>query len=410
MPPSRRKRSLALVTSFWGEHENEETAIVRLVAGALAGEYDIDVVHLDTSASETRTFSDSAFRVRVVPVSGLHHLQPPLLRAALGNRRTGDFPTSLRREIDSSISVSADIPAMIDEIDPEVVLLCGTFHPYQIANLKARRHRRIIFMPISHSLSALYERDVASAMSVADLAIGDHPGEVRILRQLFPERQSDVVELDLALSINRNATSDTLFGVRFFQPFVLLIRSFGDEHNRSENTITHEIITSVAGALRREDVSETQWRYTDDDIPDELPVSVAEVNGDNWRLTDNINLLPLPVSPTRVNLWRLMAHALFMIDLRPASPFGRETLEAMMFDSPAIVPEHTAAQEHVKAANGGLWYRTNGELLDAVRVLTDRTIRAQLADNGRRYVDAHHSDLQAFVNRITRFVSENSSR
>ncbi len=405
MNPPRPLGRLAIITPVWGEDESESISVVRLVAGALSRHFRVDVIHLDASASTAATVRDSVFRVHRFPVTLPDRRHEVLLGIALGlDLRREALPDDLIAGIDGQAHVDGDVTACVEDLDPQVILLIGCTHPYDLTRLRVARDTRIVFMPLRTRAPLAKDRHVQAIMDVADLVIASDPGELRHFKESFPARVDSIEPLDLALSVNRAATEDTLFGVRFFQPFVLVIRRFGSEPGAREGSVTHAIVTSVAGTVSRDQVPDRHWRTTDDVIPEVLPVSVAEVDADQWRLSDNINMLPLPVNPSRVNLWRLMAHALFTIDLRPATTFGREAIESMMFDSPVIVPDHSAAMEHVRAANAGLWYRNNGELLDAVRVLSDRSIRERFAKNGRAYVDAHHSNLDDFVERIGRLM------
>jgi len=171
------------------------------------------------------------------------------------------------------------------------------------------------------------------------------------------------------------------FGVRWFGRYVLSIRDFPPGGARYVRSVTHEVLRSVVGR-----------------------VSVAEVDGEQWRISDRENTLELPVSPSRVNLWRLMAHAVATIDLRPPGPFGRETIESMLLGTPVVVPDASAAMEHAAAADGGLWYRDVGELFDATRVLMYRPVRDRLAAQGRAYADAKHGQVDDFVARVGRIV------
>ena len=405
MEPPRPPDRLAIVTPMWGEDETEAIAVIRLVAGALARHFHVDVIHLDPLASTPEFKHDSVFDIYRFPAKLPDRQQETLLHIALG-LESGDseLPDDLAAALDRRSAIEGDINSCIDRLAPQAIVLIGSAHPYDLGRLRAPHDRRIIFMPLGERLSLNNDRSIRAIMAVVDLVIASDPGELERFRRSFPERADSTVSLDLALSVNRGATGDSLFGVRFFQPFVLMIREFGSQESARDGSLTHAIVTSVAGTLKRDQVPEQHWRMTDDVPQEVLPISVAEVDGDRWMLSDNVNMLPLPVSPSRVNLWRLMAHALFTIDLRPASPFGREAIESMMFDSPIIVPDDSAAKEHVQAANAGLWYRNNGELLDAIRVLSDRSIREQFARNGRAYVDAHHSDLDAFVERIFALV------
>jgi hypothetical protein len=151
-----------------------------------------------------------------------------------------------------------------------------------------------------------------------------------------------------------------------------LIRRFPASAPRFERAVTHELLRSVLG-----------------------DIAIAEVDGAKWRVTDFINTAQLPVNPTRVNLWRLMAHAQFTVDLRPPGPFGREALESMLFSSPPIV----------EAANGGLWYRTPGEVLDlASTLIDDNGLLSRLRSDGLHYSVSHHEDMAAFVARTNAMV------
>jgi hypothetical protein len=400
VPRTPLRGRIAIVTPHWGEDENEQVAVTRLVAGALARQLQVDVLHLDGGATQPSTRTDSAFTVHAFPHTPISADQELLARLALGGGRHTELPAALTEAMARRAGRAEGLVERLDALDPDAVVLVGTAHPYDTTRLRGPRHRRVVLLPVSANMAQLRDRSVRELAAISDLIIATHPGEERTLREALAGEGPPIVPLDLALSVNRGATGDTLFGVRFFQPFVLAIRSFPAGGARRDRAVTHEILTSVAGRVGPSAVPERSWRYTDDELATELPISVAEVDGEHWQLSDDVNMLPLPVTPTRVNLWRLMAHALFTVDLRPVQPFAREAVESMMFGTPVIVPDHSAAKEHARAANGGLWYRNNGELLDAVRVLTDRDLREQLGRSGRSYAEAHHSDLGGFVARI----------
>lgn len=401
MPPGSFYRArVAIVCGEWG-NSSEEAEATRLVAGALATELDVDVIHLSRDADRPSRRPDSAFVLHSIPSPRASATAQALVRTALG--RGGAVPDIL----DASLGVSAAsleaLEALLDQLAPAAVVVCG--EPLTLAPEVLRGGgRRVVVLPLSKSNARLFDPAVSRLLRGADLVLGAHPGEERHLAQLLSDTRAACEPLEIALSVNRTATVDTLFGVRFFQPFVLLIRSFPPGGARLSRTATHELVTAVAGELRRTDVPERSWRYVDEETPARLSLSVAEVDGETWRLADDSNMLPLPVAPNRVNLWRLMAHALFTIDLRPGTPLGRETLESFLFSTPVIVPDETAGMEHARAANGGLWYRDARELLSEVRVLTHRPLREHLANNARRYAESRHGELSSFVERICELV------
>jgi hypothetical protein len=190
-----------------------------------------------------------------------------------------------------------------------------------------------------------------------------------------------VSDVGCGFSINRGAPPNRLFGVRFFGTYVLSLREFPPGGPRWERSVTHDVLRSTVGK-----------------------VSVAEIDGDTWRISDKDNTLLLPVSPSRVNLWRLMAHAVATVDQRPAGPIGRESIESMLLGTPVVVPDHGAAQEHAADAGGGLWYADAGELIDEVRVLSDRRLRRPFSRQGREWAERTHGRMDEFVDRAAALV------
>jgi hypothetical protein len=69
---------------------------------------------------------------------------------------------------------------------------------------------------------------------------------------------------------------------------------------------------------------------------------------------------------TRMDLWRLMAHARATVDLGPGPLFGRECVESVRYGVPVIVPAGSPAAALIRAG-AGLGYDTTAGLLDAVR-------------------------------------------
>jgi hypothetical protein len=230
---------------------------------------------------------------------------------------------------------------------------------------------------------ALLEDERVSAMLRRADAIGSlHPGEQAALARRYPSKADSIAPLDVALTLNRSATEQGLFGVGWFGRYALVLRQFPSSAARFDRAVTHELLRSVLG-----------------------DIAIAEVDGSKWRVSDYINTAILPVNPNRVNLWRLMAHAVFTVDLRPPGPFGREAIESMLFSSPPIVPEGSAAHAHAEKANGGLWYRNPGEVLDLASLLIDDDdLRTELAGNGLEYATRHHEAMAEFVTRTNTLV------
>ncbi|MGP8058365.1 MAG: glycosyltransferase [Acidimicrobiales bacterium] len=102
---------------------------------------------------------------------------------------------------------------------------------------------------------------------------------------------------------------------------------------------------------------------------------------------------------TRTDLWRLMAHARVVVDLKPGRYVARECVEALRFGTPVIAPAGTVGAD-LAELGGGLWYRDPAELLGCLEWLADAEIREALGTQGRRLADALYGDPDAFVERV----------
>jgi hypothetical protein len=377
---------VAIVTTHWGSDLDEATEATRLLAGALARGTEVDIVHLVAPPEPAETRNDSVFTVHRVPLHGTRSLRAGLVRAALATYDDGrEVPDVAARLLETFAGSAPDVPAVLERLAPDAVVLAGHQQPFDLEVLGRRGAPgapRVVFLPYLADPTVLRSAPVARLVERADLVATSHSGERRAVLAAFPERsEADVVPLDCGFSVNRGAAANRLFGVRFFGTYVLTIRSFPPGGARWQRSATHEVLRSTVGRL-----------------------SVAEIDGEQWRISDRENTLELPVSPSRVNLWRLMAHAVATVDLRPPGPIGRETIESLLLGTPVVVPDNSAAQEHAADANGGLWYRDAGELIDAVRVLSDRRMRDRLAAQGKAWADATHGRMDEFVDRARGLV------
>jgi glycosyltransferase involved in cell wall biosynthesis len=112
---------------------------------------------------------------------------------------------------------------------------------------------------------------------------------------------------------------------------------------------------------------------------------------------------------TRTDLWRLMAHARMVVDLRPGPLVARECVEAQRFGTPVIVPAGTPAAD-LAAAGGGLWFRDVAELLGCVAAFGDDAVRDTLGAQGRAVADERYGDPDRFVDRMAAAIETVASR
>lgn len=104
---------------------------------------------------------------------------------------------------------------------------------------------------------------------------------------------------------------------------------------------------------------------------------------------------------TRMDLWRLMAHAVACVDLAPGPLVARECVEALRLGTPIVVPDHaSSAAQHARASAGATFSDAWG-LLEAIEKYRNEANRASAALQGRAYAEALFGDPAGFVERLT---------
>jgi hypothetical protein len=100
---------------------------------------------------------------------------------------------------------------------------------------------------------------------------------------------------------------------------------------------------------------------------------------------------------TRMDLWRLLAHAGVCIDLAPGRYLARECVEALRFGTPIIVPADSGPAAVHARASGGSTFANPRELIDAVAALRSDEARAAASTTSRLYADGHYANPDALV-------------
>ncbi len=103
---------------------------------------------------------------------------------------------------------------------------------------------------------------------------------------------------------------------------------------------------------------------------------------------------------SRMDLWRLIAHANLCVDLDPGPQIARECIESLRFGTPIIVPEHSGPATVHAREGGGSTFSDPGELIAAVRSMQTEAQRSAVSDAGRRYADNRYGDPVALVTQI----------
>jgi len=124
-------------------------------------------------------------------------------------------------------------------------------------------------------------------------------------------------------------------------------------------------------------------------FPDDDVVVVEDAVAWAWRGRVLRGMVPVD---TRMDLWRLVAHANACVDLAPGRQIARECVEALRFGTPIVVPAGAGPAAAHAAAGGGASFGDHGELVSAVARLRDPDNRSTASAAGQRYADAHYGD------------------
>ena len=109
---------------------------------------------------------------------------------------------------------------------------------------------------------------------------------------------------------------------------------------------------------------------------------------------------------SRMDLWRLIAHARVCIDLAPGHHIARECIEALRLGTPIAVPAGIGPGAAHALAGGGWTFSELQELFHAVASVQTDATRARASDLGRSYADANHGDPEEFVRSLRTVLLE----
>jgi hypothetical protein len=129
-------------------------------------------------------------------------------------------------------------------------------------------------------------------------------------------------------------------------------------------------------------------------FPEHDVVVVEDAKASAWKNRSLRGTVPVT---TRMDLWRLLAHARVCVDVGPGPLIARECVEALRFATPIIVPSDSGVAAVHAAASGGATYSEPAELLGHVARLEDATERSEMARRARSYGDDQYGDPARFV-------------
>jgi hypothetical protein len=136
-------------------------------------------------------------------------------------------------------------------------------------------------------------------------------------------------------------------------------------------------------------------------FPDDHVVLVEQAVASAWRaraLRGRVSV------DTRMDLWRLLAHAAVCVDLSPGHLVARECIEALRLGTPVVAPGGGAPVAALAAAGAAATYGDAGELVEAIGALRDAPLRQSASERGRRHADTQHGDPARSVERLRQLL------
>ncbi len=282
---------------------------------------------------------------------------------------------ALRGTLGLEARTGGDTASVISDLRPDVLVLAGTGSFWNDSLPLGSSGPRVVLLPLCGDDPVLSSAALRPLLARADAVGVFSAAEQRRVAEALTDPASGsasstrVQRLQVALPVNRLAAATAMAGMAPFGRYLLVLSALpGDPVGGT--TPPHDFLREVLG-----------------------DVAIAEVGAKNWVVTRGADRFEITWTPSRMILWRLMAGADVMLDLRAEGPVGREAIESLCFGTPIVVPERSVAAEHAADSNGGLWYLAPGEMTDCVAaLLSQTTLRERLGGNGKAWAEQWHSD------------------
>src|SRR5687767_10057657 len=181
-----------------------------------------------------------------------------------------------------------------------------------------------------------------------------------------------VVETGMGLHVDLDPTADVPHGIPLGD-YVLVLGDFDD---RTSGEVLRREARRLARFLSGAEV---------------VALTPGYIHLDEWPAE-----LTVREAGSRTDLWRWMAHAVAVVDLRKDRLIARDVIEAMACGTPVIVPATSVARHHIEHG-GGIWYRHHADIQVSVEaLLDDPDLRARLGREARSAA-ARWCDIDAFT-------------
>ena len=401
----------------------------RLLAEQVSARHDVDV--LTTCArdggSSKSAYAEGADRVRGALVRRFAVTQMPDRSGfdALSRRLQVD-PPSRADELEWLRLQGPSSPGLVDYLKRQhrsydVLVFFGLWHPLSVHGMEVAPDRSVIFpylrlrpelrfglwREVLDSARALgffsdaERRLVRSYVGVTPLheevvGIGVDPPPM----QSYPRHQQDpadviVDESQVAPDLPPPDADDYL--ARRGVPFRRRHRLYGS-------------FALYGGRVEPDNGCEEMLEYFDSYAASDAEATLVLMGVKMMKVPEEPYLRLAGVLPERE---RMIAYEAASVTIAPSSDdlLAQPLLESLAVGTPVLASaRNTAAVEHCRRANGGLYYANREEFVAALTHLSTNTrLRERLGENGRGYIRQHHR-WEAVLGRFERLISRVRTR
>jgi hypothetical protein len=384
---------VTVVTPNWGNPDDERYFAARAVAGAIATAAEVTVLHLlsgDTSpggggAWEGRERRDGAFRLVRMTASAPRPVEEAVVLAALqAGGGPGRLPAIAGPHLHALAGGASDqIATQIGATEPDVLVIAGLSQAWPASILDSLPRRPLVVtLPLMGDDPRISLDGYRGLVDAADLVFAISDAERSGIAALEPgpgtRRVPEVVPLPLPMPVNLASASYRAAGLSNFDNYAVFLRGFPNGTVESPVVPDYTRIRAGGGGIGIADLTHKQWRVFDDAF-------------------DYV----IPVGPSRVNLWRLISHAVALVDIRPGGVIGREAIESLLIGTPVLLPVTSPSRFVVDESGGGYVFAGEDVLIDGLVRLTSGAGRSDVARRGREWAERVHRDQGRFVAEVT---------
>ena len=416
---------LAFITPrYGGEISSGAEHACRLLAERLSERNDVDV--LTTSARDPNTwkneYGEGADRVRGVLVRRFSVSQP---HDAGGFRQWSDrilsAPRSRADEMEWVRRLGPSAPGLIEHLKRQhrsydALVFFSLWHLTTVQGLTVAPERSILFpcLRLSPALRLALWPDVVSSARAVGLMSGSERRLLRSFlrvgtgheelvgigiepahRQAYPRHQQDPA--DDAVDADRETDADA---------------APPPEDERADRGVPfrrrHRLFGPIAlygGRVEPDNGCEEMLEYFDAYAAADGDTSLVLMGVKMMRVPDEPYVRQAGVLPDRE---RMIAYEAADVTIAPGcdDPLAQSVLESFAVGTPVLASARSdAAVEHIRCANGGLYYANRDEFIDGLRTLMTRPqLREQLGESARQYVQ-QHCRWDAVLGRFERLVT-----